>query len=225
MSPAIAPSTQSQTGETTEALRLELVDLACERGDRRLFEHLHFRVGGGTLLHVQGPNGSGKTTLLRVLCGLMLPQEGEVRWGGENIRALREEYAKEVLYFGHLNGIKSDLTGLENLRIAATLDGDEVSEKEVWRALEETGLVGFEDLPIKVLSQGQKKRVALARLQLSQARLWVLDEPFTALDVKAVARLEALIAQHVAQGGIAVITTHQEVALTSGTIERLTLGN
>ena len=204
---------------------LAAVDLEVMRGDRRLFSGLDFSVNTGTLLHVEGHNGSGKTTLLRVLCGLLQPQEGEVRWRGTDIRSLREEYCKAVLYFGHLNGIKNDLTGIENLRVSATLDGDEVDEEALWDALKRMGLAGFEDLPTKVLSQGQKKRVALARLMLSTATLWVLDEPFTALDVKAVAFLESLIAGHVERGGVAVITTHQEVALTSGTVERLKLGS
>ena len=204
---------------------LEAVDLEVMRGDRRLFTGLNFSVDIGTLLHVEGHNGSGKTTLLRVLCGLMQPGDGEVRWRGGDIRSLREEYCKEVLYFGHLNGIKNDLSGIENLRVSATLDGDEVEEEALWEALKRMGLAGFEDLPTKVLSQGQKKRVALARLMLSRASIWVLDEPFTALDVKAVAFLEGLIADHVARGGVAIITTHQEVALTSGTVERLRLGD
>ncbi|GAB6041166.1 cytochrome c biogenesis heme-transporting ATPase CcmA [Endothiovibrio diazotrophicus] len=207
-----------------DAPPLEAVALEVMRGDRRLFSDLSFSVNAGTLLHVEGHNGSGKTTLLRVLCGLLQPQEGEVRWQGGNIRSLREEFCKEVLYFGHLNGIKNDLTGIENLRVSATLDGDAVEEEALWAALSRMGLAGFEDLPTKVLSQGQKKRVALARLMLSSASVWVLDEPFTALDVKAVAFLESLIAEHVAGGGMAIITTHQEVALTSGTVERLRLG-
>jgi heme exporter protein A len=204
---------------------LEVVDLECTRGDRRLFTGLGFSVDKGTLLHVHGRNGSGKTTLLRALCGLLLPQAGEIRWNGENIRSLKEDYCREVLYLGHLNGIKNDLTGLENLKVAATLDGDRVEDQQVWGALARMGLGGFEDLPTKVLSQGQKKRVALARLLLSRATLWILDEPFTALDLAAVDLLQSLIAERVARGGIVVLTTHQEVALTSGQIQRLGLGH
>ncbi|AGA90152.1 heme ABC exporter, ATP-binding protein CcmA [Thioflavicoccus mobilis 8321] len=203
---------------------LQVVDLACRRGDRRLFSALGFELGPGVLLHVRGRNGSGKTTLLRALCGLLLPEEGEIRWHGEDIRQLGDEYHRDILYFGHLNGIKADLTGLENLRIAATLDGDRVATEDLWRALERMGLMGFEDLPTRMLSQGQKKRVALARLVLSSATLWILDEPFTALDKDAVALLQTLIANHVDAGGLAILTTHQEVPLTSGRIERLDLG-
>ena len=204
---------------------LEVVDLECRRGDRRLFSGLSFSLAEGTLLHLQGANGSGKTTLQRAVCGLLLPQEGEIRWNGESIRSLKEEYCRDLVYLGHLNGIKNDLTGLENLRISATLDGDTVrGEDQLWGALKRMGLRGFEDLPTKVLSQGQKKRVALARLLLSSARLWVLDEPFVGLDVHAVELLQSLIAEYVAGGGLVILTTHQEVALTSGQIQRLKLG-
>jgi heme exporter protein A len=204
---------------------LEVVDLECRRGDRRLFAGLSFHVDVGTLIHVRGRNGSGKTTLLRAICGLLLPEAGEIRWRGEGIRALGDDYHADLLYLGHLNGIKSDLSGLENLRVAATLDGDDADEDRLWRALEQMGLAGFEDLPTKVLSQGQKKRVALARLVVSKAPLWILDEPFTALDVDAVDLLQVLIAQHIAEDGMVVLTTHQEVPLTSGQIRRLHLGD
>jgi len=203
---------------------LEVTDLECRRGDRLLITGLSFSVDTQTLLHVQGANGSGKTTLLRTLCGLLQPQEGQIRWDGESITSLREDYCRDVLFLGHLNGIKNDLTGIENLRVAATLDGDHVPDQAIWDALAQLGLAGFEDLPTKMLSQGQKRRVALARLLLSNAKLWVLDEPFVALDVKAVELLQSLIADHVANGGMAILTTHQEVPLTSGQIQRLKLG-
>lgn len=203
---------------------LEVTDLSCRRGDRHLFEGLSFDLPTETLLHVRGRNGSGKTTLLRALCGLLRPDAGNIRWRGENIRDLAEDYNRDLLYFGHLNGIKADLTGLENLRVASTLDQDPVDEAAVLDALVRIGLDGFEDLPTRMLSQGQKKRVALARLILSKAPLWVLDEPFTALDVDAVELLQQLIAEQVGRGGSVVLTTHQEVPLTSGAIQRLTLG-
>jgi heme exporter protein A len=203
---------------------LDVSDLECRRGDRTLFSALSFAVEPGTLLHVRGRNGSGKTTLLRALCGLLMPETGKIRWNGEEIRRLDDDYHRDMLYFGHLNGIKHDLSGIENLRIAATLDGDRPDEAELWEALEQMGLRGFEDLPTKVLSQGQKKRVALARLLLSQASLWILDEPFTALDTDAVDLLQMLIARHIADDGMVILTTHQEVPLTSGQIRRLHLG-
>jgi heme exporter protein A len=203
---------------------LEVANLACRRGDRMLFSGLSFSLEAGTLLHVRGRNGCGKTTLLRTLCGLLTPDAGAILWNGEKVRRLGEEFHRDTLYFGHLNGIKSDLTACENLRVAAILDGDEATETAILAALDEMGLEGREDLPTKVLSQGQKKRVALARLLLSRAPLWILDEPFTALDLDAVDRLQLLIAEHVAQDGLVILTTHQELPLTSGQIRRLHLG-
>lgn len=207
---------------------LQVAKLECRRGDRMLFSGLDFDVAPGTLLHVRGRNGSGKTTLLRTLCGLYTQDQGSVNWRGESIRALAEDYRRDLLYFGHLNGIKGDLTGVENLRLAATLAasqiGDKVDLAAVWAALARIGLAGFEDLPTRMLSQGQKKRVALARLILTRAPLWVLDEPFTALDVDAVDLLQGLIADHVAGGGLVVLTTHQAVPLTSGQARHLDLG-
>jgi heme exporter protein A len=203
---------------------LEAQNLSCTRGDRELFTDLNFKLESGTLLYVEGPNGSGKTTLLRAVCGLFLPTDGDILWQGENTRSLAEDFRKDVIYLGHHNGIKLDLSGLENLHIASVLDGDNVAEEQLWNALEQMGLSGFEDLPTRSLSQGQKRRVALARLLINSARLWILDEPFTALDVAAVERLQAVIAEHVTNGGIVMLTTHQEVALTSGQVNRLQLG-
>jgi heme exporter protein A len=203
---------------------LQVTGLEVQRGDRWLFTDLDLAIESGELLHVRGPNGCGKTTLLRALCGLLLPQAGEILWNGESIRRLGEEFTRDVIYLGHLNGIKHELTGIENLRVSATLDGDRVDDDAIWDALEQIGLAGSEDLPTMVLSQGQKKRVALARLLLTGAKLWVLDEPFVTLDVKAVARLESLIVGQVERGGIVILTTHQEVALTAGTIRTLDLG-
>jgi heme exporter protein A len=203
---------------------LEVADLECRRGDRLLFSELSFALEPGTLLHVRGRNGSGKTTLLRTLCGLLTPDAGDILWNGEDVRRLGEDFHRDTLYFGHLNGIKSDLTAIENLRVAVILDGDLAEDDAILDALDQMGLAGFEDLPTKILSQGQKKRVALARLLLSQAPLWILDEPFTALDLDAVDRLQLLIAEHVAADGLVILTTHQDVPLTSGQIRRLHLG-
>ena len=203
---------------------LEVHALSCVRGDRVLFRDLSFTVGSGELLHLKGHNGSGKTTLLRALAGLLLPESGEIRWNGSNIRRLREEYSRHLLYLGHLNGIKGDLTAVENLRISATLDGFSLSEPRAWELLAEIGLRGHEDLPSKHLSQGQKRRVALARLLANDARIWVLDEPFTALDVAAVQLLQDVIRRHVEDGGMAVITTHQEVAMIGENTRTVVLG-
>lgn len=203
---------------------LEVVNLSCVRGDRRLFAGLDFSLDRGELLYVHGHNGSGKTTLLRTLCGLILQDQGEVRWDGNNIRSMREDFTKDVLYLGHRNGIKGDLTALENLRISSALDGFPIDDKQAWDALERLGLDGHEDLEAKVLSQGQQRRVALARLLLNDAVLWILDEPFTALDMAAVDLLQQVIRAHLDKGGMVVLTTHQEVPLTSGQVKRLKLG-
>ena len=203
---------------------LEVNNLQCTRGDRRLFTDVGFSLAGGELMHLYGHNGSGKTTLLRALCGLIEPTAGEVRWAGKAIRKQRDEYAAELLYLGHKNGLKDDLTGIENLLTACRLAGVPVTEQQAWDVLERMGLRGHEDLPARVLSQGQQKRVALARLLLAQNTLWILDEPFVGLDVAAVGLLETVVADHVANGGIVVLTTHQEVALTSGKVKKLRLG-
>ncbi len=203
---------------------LEVVNLQCTRGDRRLFSGIAFELAPGELMHLHGHNGSGKTTLMRALCGLVTPTEGEVRWKGRPIRRQRDEFHAELLYLGHKNGIKEDLTGVENLRFACRLAGRAIGEKEAWAVLERLGLRGHEDLPSRVLSQGQQKRVALARLLVSDAPLWLLDEPFVGLDAAAVELLQGVIRDHVAAGGMVVLTTHQEVALTSGRVKRLRLG-
>jgi len=203
---------------------LEITNLACSRGDRQLFAGLNFSLEPGSLLYVEGRNGTGKSTLLRTICGLFLADDGEILWNGESAHSLAEDYTKEVVYLGHHNGIKDDLSGLENLRTSTVLDGDDVTEEQIWDALKKMGLAGFEDLPTRVLSQGQKRRVALARLLLNSSKLWILDEPFTALDVAAVDLLQSVIADHINSGGMVVLTTHQEVALTSGQIQRLELG-
>lgn len=203
---------------------LEVSNLECVRGDRRLFAGMNFSLQPGELLHVHGANGSGKTSLLRMVCGLTAPAEGEIRWNGENIRSLREEYFKDVTYLGHLGGIKEDLTALENLRISAELAGVDAPEDKVVAALGKLGLGGREDLPAKVLSQGQKRRVALARLLLCNTRLWILDEPFTALDVAAVGVVQDLLSQHLHNGGMVILTTHQEVDIPAGTVRRIHLG-
>lgn len=209
---------------TNRSGMLQTHDLACQRGDRLLFEAVNFSVAAGALLYIEGHNGSGKTTLLRTLCGLFLPEQGTVLWNHTDTRKLGDEFRAELLYLGHHNGIKSDLTAVENLAFSTALQGEPANEPAIWAALETIGLHGFEDLPTKMLSQGQKRRVALAQLLLSQTPLWILDEPFTALDIAAVEMLQGILAQHIANGGIVILTTHQDVALTSGQIQRLRLG-
>jgi len=202
---------------------LQTVDLECTRGERLLFAHLAFTVEAGTCLHIAGENGSGKTSLLRILCGLLSPTAGEVRWAGANIRTLREEYWQQLAYVGHLNGVKDDLTALENVRYGAAVTGRAAPVGHAREALAELALAGFDGSLARFLSQGQKRRVALARLFLAEAaKLWILDEPFTALDVRGVAVLSDLIGRHTARGGIVVLTTHQDVPLP-GRVARLDL--
>lgn len=190
--------------------------LSCVRGERRLFSGLDLAVGPGEWLHVQGENGAGKTSLLRILAGLSPAAEGEIRWQGESIKALAEDYRRHLLFLGHHGAVKEELTPLENLTLAAQLDGTVLDETEALTALARFGLRGREDLPVRFLSAGQKRRVLLARLAVRKATLWILDEPFTALDVKAVEMLSGLIVEHVTGGGIAILTSHQSIPLPNG---------
>ena len=202
---------------------LEVSNLACSRGDHRLFSGLNFHLHLGQIMQVQGVNGSGKTSLLRSLCGFLMPDEGDIVWRGERIRDLDEEYYAELLYLGHLNAIKDELSALENLLISAGLSGVELEEKEAMAALRRMGLRGREMLPTKVLSQGQRRRVALARLLVSDAKLWILDEPLTALDVGAVELIQELIAEHLARQGMVIFTTHQPLHVPGMEMRTLSL--
>lgn len=204
-------------------MSLQCQQLACRRGDRILFSDLNFSLSEGELLFLEGRNGSGKTTLLKTLAGLRKADEGEIHWQGENIDDQYDEYRSALSWLGHLNGIKADLSALENLRIMSKLQEDNVSDNEIETALEKVGLAGYEDLPSHYLSQGQKRRSALAYFYFTKSKLWILDEPFTALDIKAVADLQQHIHQHVDKGGMVILTTHQDVDMLSGNIQRLRL--
>ena len=204
---------------------LETSRLECVRGERRLFADLSFSLGRGTLLEVRGRNGSGKTSLLRMLCGLLPPSAGQVRWNGTDIRQSREEFGAQLAYIGHLNGIKDDLTAVENLLHAASIAGITTDAGEVHAVLSRAGLDGCQHSPSRTLSQGQRRRIALARLHLAAKQsLWVLDEPFNALDVDALALMQTLLAAHLDRGGMVILTTHQEVAIAAGATQRIELG-
>jgi heme exporter protein A len=205
---------------------LEASDLSCTRSERTLFSGLGLRVGPGQLLHVAGDNGTGKTSLLRVLCGLLAPASGVVRWAGEPIDAQRDTFHRALRYIGHASGVKDDLTARENLAFSARLCGAEAGGDEVTHALAAFRLGDYAEALARTLSQGQRRRIALARLALGAGAaglLWILDEPFTALDTRGVQVLTGLVAAHLSRGGCAVVTTHQEVALP-GDVTRLELG-
>jgi heme exporter protein A len=193
------------------------------RGDRRLFSGLDFAVSPGTFVQLTGPNGSGKTSLLRILCGLLAPAEGDVKWEGANIRSLGEEYFTSITYLGHRHGVKDELSAVENLRISNALNGIVVSPERARAALQHMGLAGRELLPARLLSEGQRRRVGLARLLVCDTKLWLLDEVMTSLDKGAMALVRSLIENHLAGGGIAIVATHQELELSAGVAKRLEL--
>lgn len=193
---------------------LTVTDLACSRGERRLFSGVGFALTAGEWLHVQGENGAGKTSFLRLLVGLSPADAGTIHWRGEP--APSSEFHRELIYLGHHAAVKEELTPLENLRCAAALDGIALDERAALAALVRLGLRGREDLPVRVLSAGQKRRVLLARLLTRPATLWVLDEAFNALDSGAVQLLGELIGGHLAAGGMAVLTSHQPLPLPGG---------
>ena len=193
---------------------LELQAVACVRGGRTLFSDVNMALQPGQLLRVSGVNGAGKTSLLRMLCGLLAPAQGRVLWQGQPIASLRDEFNRQLVYVGHAAALKDDLSALENLQTAGVLGGSVSTDSDALAALAQAGLRGRERVPARILSQGQRRRVALARLELSSAApLWVLDEPFNALDSAATAWLLALVSAQLARGGVVVLTSHQAVAL------------
>jgi len=204
---------------------LEATSLGCVRGDRRLFSDVSFALSAGSFLQVQGPNGSGKTSLLRMLCGLLAPAEGHVRWQGSEIGSLGEDYFNSLSYIGHRNGLKEELTPIENLRVTSGLAGTQLSQQEATSILSQIGLSGREHLPARLLSEGQRRRTALARLLTCKTSLWVLDEVLTSLDSSAVRFATSLIEEHLNKGGIAVVATHHELDISADSYQRLDLAS
>lgn len=200
---------------------LSLQHLACQRGERVLFRGLSQDFRNGDVVQIEGHNGIGKTSLLRILAGLATPLEGEVRWNLEPIIKQREIYHQHLLYLGHLSGVKPELTAWENLQFYQRISQAEQGDEPLWAVLEKVGLLGREDLPAAQLSAGQQRRIALARLWLSRAPLWILDEPFTAIDKKGVEILTALFDEHAEKGGIVLLTSHQDIP--SARLQKLNL--
>ncbi|MGE0386572.1 MAG: cytochrome c biogenesis heme-transporting ATPase CcmA [Gammaproteobacteria bacterium] len=202
------------------APQLAVRDLACQRGDRLLFDALGFDVRGGEALVVEGANGAGKTSLLRILAGFIRPLAGRILWCGREVEPSDAAYRGAVSYIGHAAGLKESLTALENVAIALVL-GHTHAGASAADALARVGLGGFEDAPVRQLSAGQRRRVALARLPVAATPIWLLDEPLTALDVAGRETVESLLASHLAAGGIAVLTTHAPVRIDGAVVRRL----
>jgi heme exporter protein A len=196
---------------------LQASRLECVRGDRKLFSGISFSLKPAEILHLEGANGAGKTSLLRIVLGLAPPESGEVRWNDTPIHALGEEYRRDLAYCGHSTALKDDLSAIENTQAAAALAGRSMDRGAALAALDRAGIAAATaELPVRSLSQGQKRRVALARLPQSGAKLWALDEPFAALDAGGVEWLRKLIEAHVAAGGLALVTSHQALPVRAG---------
>lgn len=207
---------------TNQSKGLCVSQLTCARGYRELFNDLNFELSPGEILHIKGENGAGKTSLLRILAGLALPVCGEITFDGYDCFKYRSEYNEQLAFMGHRLGIKLELTPVENIYSYCEL-GKSRTHQQILDVLEQVGLYGFEDMYCNQLSAGQKRRVALAQAILSETRLWILDEPFTSLDVVGVEYFLQMIEQHVALGGMVLLTTHQAVEINNCTIKYLHL--
>ena len=194
------------------------------RGDRELFSGLDLAISAGDILYVAGPNGSGKTSLLRILAGLSEPAEGRIAWDGEPLRTVAHEYRESLLFLGHTAGVKLELSATENLRVAMSLARGRVGTARIHEVLEALDLYGFEDVAAATLSAGQRRRIALARLLLTAAPLWILDEPFTSLDRAGIELVGGLVSPHLRNGGMVVATSHQPLELGTGAVRTLRLG-
>ncbi|MBU9846176.1 cytochrome c biogenesis heme-transporting ATPase CcmA [Rahnella ecdela] len=205
----------------------EALNLSCVRDERTLFSGLSFTIEPGEMVQIEGRNGAGKTSLLRILAGLSSPEAGEVRWKGVNTRRQRDVFHQQLLYLGHQPGVKSVLTAYENLAFYQSVSGQSVNgtarADAIYQALENVGLLGYEDVTVAQMSAGQQRRVALARLWLSDAPLWILDEPLTAIDKQGVTTLIELFEQHVQQGGMVLLTTHQDLQGVNRDVRKIRL--
>ena len=193
---------------------LRLVSITCVRGGRTLFEELNLEIKPGSILRISGDNGSGKSSLLRILCGLLTPHAGKVFWGSDPITEDRDQFHGELIYLGHIPALKADFSAIENLMSLALLGGQSISNEEAMNALREAGLDRQAHRFIRTLSQGQKQRIALSRLLLPQPKsIWILDEPFNALDRDANRALQNLLINHVNRGGIVALSSHQDLQI------------
>jgi len=214
-------STPKQTSELTPVL-LSANKLTCIREERLLFDELSLEINAGDIVQVEGPNGSGKTSLLRILSGLSQPYDGQVLYKKLAINRCREDFQQNLLYFGHLAGVKGEMTAEENLTFNLALHGNTAKNSNDYLA--QVNLLGFEDSLASHLSAGQHRRIALARLYQSQAPIWILDEPFTAIDKQGVASLEQLFIEHTQRGGCVILTTHQDlISIASKRVKKITL--
>ena len=195
--------------------------LTCIREERILFEDLELNIAPGEIVQIEGPNGAGKTSLLRILAGLSQPFDGCVKFNNKKIRNNREWYNQQLLYIGHLAGVKGEMSAQENLAFNLSLNGLDESLAE--ETLAKVNLFGFEDALASHLSAGQHRRIALAQLWQSNAKLWILDEPFTAIDKKGVKTLEQLLLTHANNGGIVVLTTHQDLTIPNELYRKISL--
>jgi heme exporter protein A len=187
--------------------KLKVTNLSCQKGYNLLFENLSFEINSGEVMRISGPNGSGKTSLLRLLAGLSTYDSGSINYDAFNLNS--EEYKLDFLYIGHLTTLSPELSCIENLNYISLL-GNKNSELDFFNALEKVGLEKFENELVGTLSAGQKKRIALSNLFISQSKVWLLDEPFSALDSKAIKIFESRIDEHCNDGGICLLTTHQK---------------
>lgn len=203
---------------------LQVENISCVKGSRFLFKNLSFKLDAGQMVYLEGANGAGKTTLLRVLCGLATAEQGQILWHGEDIHAYSEEYSRQLVYLGHHPAVKDGLTVLENLRFSMRISGVEASNDELRSALKIVGLGDRINLISRFLSQGQKRRLALSRLWLDSRPIWILDEPFTALDVQAIQLITNRIDEHLTGGGLVVMTSHQPPALSGKHVRSIGLG-